>query len=581
MLRLGLLEVAPGKFATVQVTEAGRAALRDRTPITLTKQLDKPEPKGKQRAGAIECDETLFAELRGVRRELADARNVPAYVIFSDVALREMARSYPTTAADFRRIPGVGEQKLKDFAEPFLRAIANYLDSNARQSLLSAKDARTRRISLNESEAESCAVLKRANQSTRSRGERGFVRGRFSGHLALAIENAADLTSAQFFTPVQEQEIAAAIERSGGRNLTALRDDLGGRFEIGELRIYRALAAQGRRGTGRPTGCAALVSPPAQRFHRNLITFSNRLSIGFVRRAFHTVFVDESRVVEQHNAVMPSHEMRADTGEHVEQPHGHGHAAGAVLPHLTERRSRDAFEISGIGDDPKVIRVVVAPARRNFSTRHLDEPGAEPFDAGDGGERIVDSRRQGTHGDFDQLIDRVFGILHRSAMAAKEDGIENFFAELVVETFLRHDFGENFAICQEIARPAAEPNHHVGLHSGLEKRFHIDRLDVTAPTRTDQTAVLPKLLRDFPRIVAVVRRRPAGFLGKKPVEIALQFVCHAADDVLGNDRSRDVMDEENQKPDAHYAEENAAGDGEKGTTVTASIPRIARSTSKQ
>ena len=58
--------------------------------------------------------------LRGVRRKLADARNVPAYVIFSDVALREMARSYPTTAAEFRRIPGVGEQKLKDFAEPFL-----------------------------------------------------------------------------------------------------------------------------------------------------------------------------------------------------------------------------------------------------------------------------------------------------------------------------------------------------------------------------------------------------------------------------------------------------------------------------
>ena len=75
---------------------------------------------------------------------------------------------------------------------------------------------------------------------------RGFVRGTILGHLALAVENGADLTSAQFFTPVQEQEIAAAIERSGGRNVTGLRDDLGGRFEIGELRIFRALAVQGR-----------------------------------------------------------------------------------------------------------------------------------------------------------------------------------------------------------------------------------------------------------------------------------------------------------------------------------------------
>jgi len=134
LLRLGLVEVAPGKFATLQVTAAGRATLRERTPITLTKQVEKPPAKAKRRVGEIECDEALFAHLRGVRRTLADARNVPAYVIFSDVALREMARTYPTTPAEFRRIPGVGEQKLKDFAEPFLAAIADYLLINSRQS---------------------------------------------------------------------------------------------------------------------------------------------------------------------------------------------------------------------------------------------------------------------------------------------------------------------------------------------------------------------------------------------------------------------------------------------------------------
>src|SRR6476646_3749009 len=95
LLRLGLVEVAPGKFATLQVTAAGRAALRERTSITLTKQPEKPEAKPKLRAGEIACDEALFEKLRRVRRSLADDRNVPAYVIFSDVALREMARVYP------------------------------------------------------------------------------------------------------------------------------------------------------------------------------------------------------------------------------------------------------------------------------------------------------------------------------------------------------------------------------------------------------------------------------------------------------------------------------------------------------
>jgi ATP-dependent DNA helicase RecQ len=54
-------------------------------------------------------------------------------VIFSDVALREMARVYPTTTAEFRRIPGVGEQKLRDFAEPFTAAVRDYLATNPRQ----------------------------------------------------------------------------------------------------------------------------------------------------------------------------------------------------------------------------------------------------------------------------------------------------------------------------------------------------------------------------------------------------------------------------------------------------------------
>src|SRR3989475_3212929 len=109
LLRLGLIECAPGKFATLTLTPTGREVLRSRTPITLTKQIGIAAQKEKPRAGAIECDEVLFEQLRALRRKLADERDVPAYVIFSDVSLREMARKYPTTASEFRRIPGVGE----------------------------------------------------------------------------------------------------------------------------------------------------------------------------------------------------------------------------------------------------------------------------------------------------------------------------------------------------------------------------------------------------------------------------------------------------------------------------------------
>lgn len=75
----------------------------------------------KHRAGEIPCDEALFERLRTLRRTLADARDVPAYIIFSDVALREMANKYPASEAEFGRIAGVGKQKLREFAQVFSR----------------------------------------------------------------------------------------------------------------------------------------------------------------------------------------------------------------------------------------------------------------------------------------------------------------------------------------------------------------------------------------------------------------------------------------------------------------------------
>jgi ATP-dependent DNA helicase RecQ len=134
LLQLGLVAAAPGKFATLQLTETGLAALRERRPITLTTPLDITASKRpKRRSGEIPCDEALFEELRILRRKLADERSVPAYVIFSDVALREMARAYPTTPAAFGRIPGVGQQKLRDFGEPFTVAIVEFLATHSRQ----------------------------------------------------------------------------------------------------------------------------------------------------------------------------------------------------------------------------------------------------------------------------------------------------------------------------------------------------------------------------------------------------------------------------------------------------------------
>jgi ATP-dependent DNA helicase RecQ len=71
-------------------------------------------------------DHGLFEHLREVRRELAGERGVPAYVVFGDVTLRELARVRPATADAFLGIRGVGERKAEDLGPRFLAEIETY-----------------------------------------------------------------------------------------------------------------------------------------------------------------------------------------------------------------------------------------------------------------------------------------------------------------------------------------------------------------------------------------------------------------------------------------------------------------------
>ncbi len=135
LVRLGYLRQSPGKFSTLELTDEGMAVLRERKKITLTKPMAAPPsaPEKLPRAGAIGCDEELFERLRRLRKTLADQRMVPAYIVFSDVALRQMARYYPASDEEFSRISGVGEKKLQEFGADFLTEIAAHLQSRPRQ----------------------------------------------------------------------------------------------------------------------------------------------------------------------------------------------------------------------------------------------------------------------------------------------------------------------------------------------------------------------------------------------------------------------------------------------------------------
>ncbi len=135
LMRLGYLAVAEGEFATLELTPEGREILRSRSTVMLTKPMDLPKTRRvARREGDIACDEILFERLRTLRKQLADERKVPAYIIFGDATLRQMARDYPARLADMAGITGVGEKKRAEFGAVFAEAIAGFLETNPRVS---------------------------------------------------------------------------------------------------------------------------------------------------------------------------------------------------------------------------------------------------------------------------------------------------------------------------------------------------------------------------------------------------------------------------------------------------------------
>ncbi len=122
-----------GEYSTLSLTDSGQRLLCGEMVPMLAKPLvaqKKKEIRIKQKkirdkdwAGV---DEGLFELLRRKRAELAQKQGVPAYVIFGDRSLRDMAALKPLTCEDFSAIFGVGEHKLKIYSEAFISIIKEY-----------------------------------------------------------------------------------------------------------------------------------------------------------------------------------------------------------------------------------------------------------------------------------------------------------------------------------------------------------------------------------------------------------------------------------------------------------------------
>jgi len=100
------------------LAESPRVAKRSKLKLALPFRAPEPAPQ--------DAEEALFLHLKTLRKQLADARGVPAYVIFTDATLQHMARFRPETEEHFLALSGVGIKKLQLYGAVFIEAIRGF-----------------------------------------------------------------------------------------------------------------------------------------------------------------------------------------------------------------------------------------------------------------------------------------------------------------------------------------------------------------------------------------------------------------------------------------------------------------------
>jgi len=105
------------------LTEQGRRALRGEIPVALREDVVSRKARRRRVAEAVaagDADATLLAQLKALRNAIASAQQQPAYVIFPDRTLIEMAKHRPRSLDELAGIHGVGAVKLEKYGRAFL-----------------------------------------------------------------------------------------------------------------------------------------------------------------------------------------------------------------------------------------------------------------------------------------------------------------------------------------------------------------------------------------------------------------------------------------------------------------------------
>ena len=230
----GLLRVDVEGHGSVQLTDTARPILKGESQLTLRKMVKASKnERRKAKTYSGTGNAVLWEALRDHRKVLATEQEIPAYMIFHDATLAEMAERQPQTLEQLSRVSGVGESKLAKYGEGFLEVILANLNAQPAEDI-------------NDTAATSIALLKQGKTPDMIASERNLALTTIYGHLCQGIAtgelNISDVVN---LSDTELKEIQFAFEHSEDGKIKPVYELLDGEYDYNVLKCVKATLHSG------------------------------------------------------------------------------------------------------------------------------------------------------------------------------------------------------------------------------------------------------------------------------------------------------------------------------------------------
>lgn len=250
LIHYGYLKPSEGQYPILQLTDKSQAVLFKGEKVFLSAPVQVTIAKEPVIYQQHEYEKPLFEELKKLRNRIAHEENVPAYLIFSDSTLLDLATYLPLSQDDLPKISGFGAFKIEKYGRAFLELIQDYCHEHGIGTKIELRHPKKiRRTGVPKERASdtkraSYEMYRGGNTIAEIAESRQLAISTIETHLSYYITT-GELDINEFVPEDKQELIAAAITKYGRLSLKQLKDNLPEEISYGQIRMMAALSDRG------------------------------------------------------------------------------------------------------------------------------------------------------------------------------------------------------------------------------------------------------------------------------------------------------------------------------------------------